>query len=89
MWPWVIGLAEVFQDPRVSWQHPESEVAAAIMVLHCVSPHMAVSLFNHKDWVTQPCAMEGISVKQCPCHTQVLPGSHWSTGMYLAQKWST
>ena len=81
-----MGLPEIFRDPEVYKQHPEPEVGAAIMVVHRFAPQIASDLFNYKDWSMSPKPLGDLQAKDCPCHSQVLPGTELVEGHVLSTR---
>jgi len=69
-----MDLPAILRDPVVYKEHPEPDVAAAIMVVHRFAPQIASHLFNYKDWSMDPRPLEPSAATGCPCCFQTLEG---------------
>ena len=79
-----MDLPGILRDPAVYRLHPEPEVAAAIMVVHRFAPQIASDLFNYSIWSARPAPLNDLPPDQCPCHSQVLPGTTLVQGHVLS-----
>ena len=79
-----MDLPGILRDPAIYRLHPEPEVAAAIMVVHRFAPQIASDLFNYHVWSAHPLPLTDLPAPQCPCHSQVLPGTTLVEGHVLS-----